>query len=175
MLDDTTGRLVLVVLLLAAASAVLALRRRRDGTFAAPRAATATVTPDELGAPLGRRATFVQFSARTCAICPQVRRTLADVAARADGVAHVDVPADERLDLASRFGVLRTPTVLLVDGTGTVRGRTSGPMTAGQAVAALAALGVPAGRTEPSSTGAAGTRTTRTARTARTTEGSRRG
>lgn len=151
MLDDITGRLLLVVLLLAAATVFIAVRRRRDGSFRPtqggrqPRRDALTMSPAEVGEELGSRATLVQFSARGCATCPQVRRALADVAERADGVRHVEIAADERLDVAARMGVVRTPTVLLLDAAGTVRARASGPMTPEQAFTALAAMGIPAG------------------------------
>lgn len=151
MFDDITGRLLLVVLLLAAASLWFGLRRRSDGRF---RAASTTPAAGEtaavgspaagpllsgadLGAALGERATFVQFSTTTCATCPQVSRTLGDVTREAAGVVHVEVAADERLDLVRRFGISRTPTVLLVGPRGEVWSRAAGPMHAPQALAAL--------------------------------------
>lgn len=151
MFDDITGRLLLVVLLLAAASLWFGLRRRGDGRFRAADTApvadtTATATRSaarlllsgaDLGTALGERATFVQFSTTTCATCPQVSRTLGDVAREAAGVAHVEVAAEERLDLVRRFGISRTPTVLLVGPRGEVWSRAAGPMHAPQALAAL--------------------------------------
>ncbi len=145
MLDDLTGRLLLLVLLLTAASALWLARRRSDGAFVAVAAgptSAARIAAAELGAELGARATFVQFSAPTCATCPQVSRVLSTEAARVAGVRHVEVPAHERLDLVRRHGVLRTPTVLLLGPDGTVASRTAGPLDAGQARAALVAAGV---------------------------------
>ena len=151
MFDDITGRFLLVVLLLATASMWLALRRRTDGRFRpagtrhvagetaeAPTAdAGLLLSGADLGATLGERATFVQFSTTTCATCPQVSRALGDVAREAPGVAHVEVAAEERLDLVRRFGISRTPTVLLVGPRGEVWSRAAGPMHAPQAFAAL--------------------------------------
>lgn len=141
-------RLLLVVALLAVAALVWWLVDRRTGTFrtvaaAAPQPRT-TVRATDLGAPLGDRATFVQFSAATCATCPHVHRVLTALADREDGVVHVEVDAEATMDLVRRFGVLRTPTVLLVDADGVVRSRTSGPITAAQAATALAELDQPA-------------------------------
>jgi len=150
MLDDVTSRLLLVVTLLAAASLWFAQRRRSEGRFvrAAPpgghRAADALSSAD-LGGALGGRATFVQFSTATCATCPQVRRTLADLAGRTPGVAHVEISAEDRMDLVRRFAVRRTPTVLLVGPDGLVRARTAGPVTTHEALATLEAH-VPGGR-----------------------------
>src|SRR5665811_529895 len=75
---------------------------------------------------------------RTCASCPQVSRTLSTIADHETGVVHVEVPADRRPDLVRSFGVLRTPTVLLLGPEGAVRSRTSGPLARHQAIAALA-------------------------------------
>lgn len=143
MFDDILGRLLLATLLLAAASLWFVARRRKDGLFGArPGAATAGgsephLSRADLGAALGDRATFVQFSTSTCATCPQVSRTLGDVARRTDGVVHVEVPAEERMDLVRRFGVLRTPTVLLLGPRGEVRARAAGPIDVRRALAAL--------------------------------------
>lgn len=158
MFDDTSGRLLLVIALLAAASLWLTARRRRDGRFI-DTAATGTTTRTgttttgahasdilsalDLGQRLGERATFVQFSTATCATCPQVRRILGGLARSTDGVSHVEVAADQRLDLVRRFGIHRTPTVLLIGPDGAVVSRASGPMDTTQATAALHAHLVP--------------------------------
>ena len=129
--------LVLGVLLLAVALGIA--WRARNGRFAAarPGAATAVLTPAELGAPLGRRATFVQLSSATCAPCRSTAAVLGELAAADAGLAHVELPAEERLDLVRRFDVRRTPTVLVLDRAGAVRGRMSGATTRAQALAAL--------------------------------------
>ena len=132
------GRLLLLVVLLAVTSVLWLAIRRRDGRFRLARLASdAVLTGEDLGRPLGRRATFVQFSTPTCASCPQVSRTLSTIADHETGVVHVEVPADRRPDLVRRFGVLRTPTVLLLGPEGAVRSRTSGPLARHQAIAAL--------------------------------------
>ena len=132
------GRLLLLVVLLAVTSVLWLAIRRRDGRFRLARLASdAVLTGEDLGRPLGRRATFVQFSTPTCASCPQVSRTLSTIADHETGVVHVEVPADRRPDLVRRFGVLRTPTVLLLGPEGAVRSRTSGPLPRHQAIAAL--------------------------------------
>lgn len=164
------GRALLLVALLVAASAGWWVAQHRSGRFrpapAAARGAAGTagdvgavrLTTDDLGTPLGARATLVQLSTATCATCPGVRRVLGALAEEHDGVRHVDVDAEARMDLVRRFDVRRTPTVLLLDAEGTVRGRASGPLTATQARSALTEV-----------LGAAGLTTTRptTARSAR--------
>ncbi|WP_454228903.1 thioredoxin family protein [Propioniciclava flava] len=79
-----------------------------------------------LGRDLGDHATFVQFSSTVCAPCRATRALLADVTAARPGVVHIEVDAETRLDLVERFGIMRTPTVLLLDSDGLVRQRIVG-------------------------------------------------
>ena len=61
---------------------------------------------DQLGEPLGRAATFVQFSATVCAPCRATHKLLAEVTGEQPSVGHVDIDAEHRLDLVERFGCL---------------------------------------------------------------------
>ena len=149
LLDQPVGRVLLVAALLLVASSALALARRRDGVFRPAAAAHATavadagvrpgalLTPEDLGHDLGARATLVQFSSPGCATCPQVRRVLGELAAARPGVVHVEVDAGQRLDLARRLNVLRTPTVLVLGPDGALRSRTSGRLDPDAAARAL--------------------------------------
>jgi thiol-disulfide isomerase/thioredoxin len=140
------GPLVLVVALVATVLVALVLRRR-DGRFAAadvsasagdgaagPDGASAgaaspsvdVVTAEDVGVPLGDRLTLVQFSSAFCSPCRATRALLADVVSSRDDVAHVEVDAESHLDLVRRLGILRTPTVLVVDARGRVLTRASG-------------------------------------------------
>nr|WP_179435432.1 thioredoxin family protein [Microbacterium pseudoresistens] len=86
-----------------------------------------TVRADDLApAALAPRATLVQFSTEFCTRCPQVRRVLADWTAPIEGVSAVEIDLTRRTDLASRYGILATPTVFLVDEDGVVRSRFHG-------------------------------------------------
>ena len=80
----------------------------------------------QLGAPLGSRATFVQFSSSVCAPCRATHTLLAELTGERPSVAHIDLDAERRLDLVAQFGITRTPTVLLLDGSGAVRHRIVG-------------------------------------------------
>ncbi|MFF6777184.1 TlpA family protein disulfide reductase [Streptomyces sp. NPDC012637] len=91
----------------------------------------------ELGAELGERATLVQFSTAFCQPCRATRRTLAEVAAMVEGVGHVEIDAEERLDLVRALGVVRTPTVLVLDRTGRVVRRAAGQPRRADVIAAL--------------------------------------
>jgi len=75
---------------------------------------------------LGERATLVQFSTPTCAQCPGTARLLRSVADEHQGVVHVEVDLAQHPEVADRFGVLQTPTTLLVDGAHRVRARIGG-------------------------------------------------
>lgn len=152
LLDQPLGRVLLLAALLVLASLALALARRRDGVLrpavvadaARDAAPAALLTPDDLGHALGDRATLVQLSSPGCATCPQVRRVLQGLAAGRPGVVHVEIDAAQRLDLARRLNVLRTPTVLLLGPHGELRARTSGRLDAEATARALDAAPGPA-------------------------------
>jgi thiol-disulfide isomerase/thioredoxin len=91
-----------------------------------PEPAPAVISAADLGQALGERATLLQFSSAFCAPCRATRRILADVAGRAQGVAHIEVDAESRLDLVRANHVLRTPTVLVLAADGRVVHRASG-------------------------------------------------
>ena len=94
---------------------------------------------DDVGQPLGERATLLQFSSAFCAPCRATRRILADVAGMTQGVAHVEIDAESRLDLVRQLNVLRTPTVLVLAGDGTVVRRASGQPRKPDVIAAIGA------------------------------------
>lgn len=93
--------------------------------------------PADLGAPLGERATLVQFSSAFCTPCRATRVVLGDVARMLHGVAHVEIDAESHLDLVRRLDVTRTPTVLVLDATGTIRRRATGAPRKADVIAAL--------------------------------------
>ncbi|MFC8872494.1 TlpA family protein disulfide reductase [Streptomyces sp. NPDC057148] len=90
-----------------------------------------------LGAELGARATLVQFSSAFCAPCRATRRVLGEVARMVPGVAHVEIDAEARLELVRAFGVLKTPTVLVLDAGGRVVRRAVGQPRKADVIAAL--------------------------------------
>lgn len=95
------------------------------------------LTADEIGGPLGERATLVQFSSAFCAPCRATRRTLGEVAEMVDGVTHVEIDAEARLDLVRELAVLKTPTVLVLDGDGAVVRRAAGQPRKADVIAAI--------------------------------------
>ena len=118
--------LVTVLALVALTTGAGLLWRSRQGRIRAADGAQRISAADVGAGALGPRATLVQFSTEFCAQCPATARVLGGIAADHDGVDHLDVDLTLRPELARRFGVLQTPTTLLVDGGGRVRGRISG-------------------------------------------------
>jgi thiol-disulfide isomerase/thioredoxin len=117
--------------------------RAETGTFETGAAETGApetgpvITGDELGLPLGNRATLVQFSTSFCAPCRATRRILAEVAGMVEGVAHVEIDAESHLDLVRRLDIRRTPTVLVVGPDGRITKRASGQPRKADVIAAL--------------------------------------
>ena len=120
----STALLIAGALVLAAVIAGVLWRaldgRRRTG-------AGRTVGVVDLGIrELAPVATLVLFSTETCARCPQVRRMLRDIADDRDGVEQIDVDLTHRVDIASRHGILQTPTTFVTGPDGAVVARFSG-------------------------------------------------
>ena len=152
----TTGAWVLLVTV--AAAALFGLWRAwTDGRFrgthqiggqiggeidGAHAAAADAVSPNLLAGTsyadaLGERATLLQFSSAFCAPCRATRQTLAFVAGQVPGVAHVEVDAEQHLDLVRRLGVQRTPTTLVLDAQGRETTRAAGAPRREQVLSAL--------------------------------------
>lgn len=75
---------------------------------------------------LGEKATLLQFSSSFCQPCRVTKVLLADIAQKTPGVAHVEINAEEHLPLVRELGITRTPTTLILDKNGTIRGKASG-------------------------------------------------
>jgi len=142
-----TAGIIVAVAALALATATGLLYRTRNGTARPARTAAGGqdgpapagpgLTTADLGAPLGARATLVQFSTAFCAPCRATRQVLADVAAMTDGIAHVEIDAESHLDLVRRLDVRRTPTVLVLGPDGRIARRASGQPRKADVIAAL--------------------------------------
>jgi thiol-disulfide isomerase/thioredoxin len=130
---------VLLGAALVATVVVALLMRWKNGRFAAA-AQDDTVerlTSEQIGAPLGERATLVQFSSAFCSPCRATRVVLADIAASTPGVVTVDIDAESHLQLVRDLSVMRTPTVLVLDADGAVTTRASGLPRREQVLAAV--------------------------------------
>ncbi|WP_113699052.1 thioredoxin family protein [Nonomuraea lactucae] len=130
------------------------VRLRRDGRMRERAGDRLAEALDEgvLRAPLGERATLVQFSTAFCQPCRATRRVLADVSVLVPGVAHVEIDAESRLDLVRELDITRTPTVLVLDAAGTIVKRASGQPRKADVLAVLADAvpGLPPERPSPS-------------------------
>jgi thiol-disulfide isomerase/thioredoxin len=121
---------VLLLATLAASVAFGVVWQRRNGRTRDVAASDGGLSADDLAAlgiaEPGQRATLVQFSSAFCAPCRATRRILGEVASTVDGVTYAEVDAESHLDAVRRFHVLRTPTVLVLDGSRRVVVRASG-------------------------------------------------
>lgn len=138
------GLIALVVVLAAASAAGFVLRARQGrfqpGTPGQPSSPDGALSAADLGAPLGARATLVQFSTEVCAYCGPTRELLSEVARERDGISFVEIDAAERMDLTRRLHVLSTPTVLVLDALGGISSRASGPLRKGDLLTAVGAV-----------------------------------
>lgn len=149
----------ILIAILAAATSFGLWRRRTDGRMiakvdhmtadgaadpvsvgAAPAGSADTLTGVDLGVALGERATLVQFSSAFCQPCRATRVVLSEVAGWVPGVQHVELDAESNLHLVRRFNVTRTPTVLILDGSGRVHRRATGAPRKADVIAALGEL-----------------------------------
>lgn len=89
---------------------------------------------------LGERATLVQFSSAFCAPCRATKALLGDIAAKENGIRHVEIDAESQLDLVRELHIRSTPTTLILDNAGREVGRAVGAPKREQVLSALAAL-----------------------------------
>ncbi|MEU9392962.1 thioredoxin family protein [Streptomyces sp. NPDC048324] len=130
--------LVVCVVVLAVAGAYGVLHRRRSGRVRVRgRDEGKRLGAVELGGELGERATLVQFSSAFCAPCRATRRVLGEVAGMVPGVTHVEIDAEDRLELVRALDILKTPTVLVLDADGRVVRRATGQPRKADVIAAL--------------------------------------
>jgi thioredoxin-like negative regulator of GroEL len=150
-----TGGLIALGVALAVATLIGVALRRRAGRFrAASRQAgaqparteagactqAAVLTEADLGSRLGEQATLVQFSTAWCAQCRPTRQLLARVAAKADGVRHIEIDAAARLDLVRRLRISSAPTVLVLGPDGGIVSRAVGLPRQAEVIAALGSV-----------------------------------
>ena len=142
---NQAGAVILVVALVAGTAFAL-WRRRTDGRMRTQPSQASTGSAEvsfpvaELGLDLGRRATLVQFSTAFCQPCRATRVVLSEVAEMVDGVVAVDVDAEAHLDIVRLLGVMRTPTVFVLDSAGVVRQRAVGAPRKVDVIAAVGAM-----------------------------------
>ena len=100
------------------------------------------LTPDDLGVPLGARATVVELSSTFCQPCRTARVVLQRAVDTTHGVrlVELDVAGARGQALGARLHVRSTPTVLVLDAQGSVRDRTVGVPRLAQVRAVLDAV-----------------------------------
>jgi len=96
------------------------------------------------GVDLGTGVTLLQFSSEYCAPCRSTARVLEELAGENPHIAHVELDVAERPELAARFGILQTPTTLVLDDSGRIRARIGGAVRRDLLSAELAKLTVAA-------------------------------
>lgn len=110
-------------------------RRAHDGKV---NAVATSATHRVPGLTPGARAVILQFSSEFCAPCRRVRAVIAEEVSERGDVDHVDLDVAEHPDLARSFDVLRTPTVVILDGAGAARFRSAGGLRPREFASALA-------------------------------------
>ena len=90
-----------------------------------------------LGHAPGSTATLLQFSSAFCAPCRATRRILQEVSGMVDGVAHVEVDAEQHLDLVRRLRIRKTPTTLVLNSAAREVKRASGQPRKADVLAAI--------------------------------------
>jgi thiol-disulfide isomerase/thioredoxin len=150
----TAGVVVLAVVLIVVTPLGLAWRRRQGRLRPAGPARSAgpgrpdgaapagrdVLTAADLRHDLGARATLVQFSSAFCAPCRVTRQVLGEVAGMVEGVRHVEIDAESRLDLVRRLHILSTPTVLVLGPDGEIARKATGPPRKADVIAAVGQL-----------------------------------
>jgi thiol-disulfide isomerase/thioredoxin len=126
------------VAVLLTATAFGLTRRARDGWLRQPSRIDDREVLARLGVDAAAPVTLLQFSSAFCAPCRATRALCATVAAQFEGVRHIEVDAESHLDEVRALGIMRTPTLLVVDATGRVVRRAAGqPPTRAHLLAAV--------------------------------------
>ena len=131
------GQVIALVVLVLGTAVLGVWWSARQGAVRAPRSTPAVIDWASSGIALADRVTFVQFSSEVCAACRSTSRVLGGITGSSSGVGHREVLVDDHLDLVRTLGVLRTPTVLVVDDGGREVARMSGAVSDTQARQAL--------------------------------------
>ncbi|MBA0124407.1 thioredoxin family protein [Haloechinothrix sp. YIM 98757] len=136
--------LVITLVIFAVGIAIGLVLRARDGSIRLTRPGSArSSAAADLPAPVVRaidpesRITLVQLSSAACAPCRQAHARLSAVAERSPDLHHAAIDITEQPGVGSALGVLRTPTTVAYDSTGTEVLRVTGVPDTGALVHAL--------------------------------------
>ncbi|MGN6125231.1 MAG: thioredoxin family protein, partial [Humibacter sp.] len=111
----------IIVSLVLVTTVVGVVWRARTGRVRHASGPVVTAAKLHTDAPLGTAATIVQFSTEYCGPCRIAERVLTGVAAERDGVAYIEVDLTAHPEAATEFGVMQTPTILLLNAAGGIR------------------------------------------------------
>jgi thiol-disulfide isomerase/thioredoxin len=128
-----------IVIVLAITSAYGIWYKRSRGVVKAKNKA-GIITPEMIGGALGSRATLVQFSSAFCTPCRATRALLENIVEDLHDVVHIDIDAEDHLELVRELNILSTPTTLILDSSGHEIGRAVGAPKREQVLNALAAI-----------------------------------
>jgi thiol-disulfide isomerase/thioredoxin len=130
---------VIVVLVLSTAAGLL--WRHASGRVRAVAGSERADVFARLGVdPSAAPVTLVQFSTAFCQPCRATRQVLHPVVRQLPAVRHVEVDAESHLEEVRELGILRTPTVLVVDRDGRVVNRATGQPRPVDVISAVAPL-----------------------------------
>jgi thiol-disulfide isomerase/thioredoxin len=101
-----------------------------------------TLSPAELGSPLGSRVTLVQFSSAFCMPCKATRVLLQEISSNLPNVAHIEIDAESHLELVRKLNISSTPTTLILDSHGNEIGRAVGAPRRDQVLDAIAPISI---------------------------------
>jgi thiol-disulfide isomerase/thioredoxin len=129
-----------IALILALASIYGLWYQAKSGKIKGSKAKSPFLSIEDIGSELGTRVTLLQFSSAFCTPCRATRVLLADISLGLDGVKHIDIDAEDNLELVRRLNIRTTPTTLLLDKYGREVGRAVGAPKRGEVLASLAAI-----------------------------------
>jgi thiol-disulfide isomerase/thioredoxin len=93
--------------------------------------------PEAVAHLAGERLSLVQVSSEHCTACVRGARILREAIADQAGTTFTEIDASDHMDLVRELGIMTTPTTLVYDGDGALRGRITGAPTPKAALAAL--------------------------------------
>ena len=120
----TGGYVLLAVLVLSAGFGIY--RKLSDGKLRAQVVPPQQGLVEHLHHDHPPQVTFLQFSSEFCQPCRVTTRVLDEVTDSFPAICHIELDVAEHLDLVKTYGVMRTPTTLIIDKEGTVHFRAVG-------------------------------------------------
>ena len=131
---------LLPILIVLAFSSAFGLWYQRSRGVIKAKNKVGKITQEMIGGKLGSRATLVQFSSAFCTPCRATRALLENVVEGLHDVVHIDIDAEDHLELVRELNILSTPTTLILDSHGNEVGRAVGAPKREQVLNALAAI-----------------------------------